>query len=117
MKRITSSEIVQLQVELKSEKKAIILHMDVQVMRSLMRFSGRVKEILHMISLCYLQISLAGQTHFFLHVLRHTILLLFLSETVIPLTVGRAFFTRPFFSLIIASDISGHYAFCHALQV
>lgn len=76
-----------------SKKKAIISNVDAQIMRRLMRFSGRVKEILPLSSLCYLQISLAGQTHFVLLALKNTILPLFFSETVIPPTVGRTFCT------------------------
>lgn len=96
MKVIPSRDAVQLK-----KKKAIISYTDVQIMRRLMRFSGWAKEILHMSYLCYLQISLAGQTHFFLLALKNTILPLFFSETLIPPTVGRAFCTPSSFSFFL----------------
>lgn len=71
-----------------------------------MRFSGGAKEILSVISLCFLQISLAGQTHFFLLVLKNTIHPLFFSDTVIPASIRGAFCTLSI--LMKASDISGH---------
>ncbi len=58
---------------------------------------------------------LAGQTHFFPLVLKNTIHLLFFGDTVIPPTVRGAFCTLSI--LMKASDISGHEALSHALQV
>ena len=61
-------------------------------------------ETLHMISLCYLQISLAGQTRFFLHVLKKTTIALLFFKEGYSSNILRALWTCSFFSVFNESQ-------------